>query len=230
MAFNYSPKIVTDGLVLYLDVANSKSYVSGSTTWNDISRSGLNGTLTNGPTFNSANGGSIVFDGVNDFCNLGTSFTNLTTQLTINFWGKISGSPIDGVIVTKGENDETITSNFGFQIAPSLRLRLYAKASGAGYTTIDSNTNIIDNNINNYTLTYNAGAVIFYKNGTLYSSHTFGLITLPLSTGPLYVATLKGYTGYYPGNIYNTTIYNRALSATEVLQNYNATKTRFGLT
>ena len=55
-------KIVTDGLVLCLDAANTKSYVSGSTTWNDISRSGFSGTLINGPTFNGNNGGSIVFD------------------------------------------------------------------------------------------------------------------------------------------------------------------------
>ena len=58
MAFNYSPKIVTNGLVLCLDAANPKSYVSGSTKWNDLSKNYLNGTLTNGPTFNSANGGS----------------------------------------------------------------------------------------------------------------------------------------------------------------------------
>ncbi len=66
MAFNYSPRVVTDGLVLYLDAANQYSYVSGSTSWNDISRGGNNGILTNGPTYNSANGGSIVFDGTND--------------------------------------------------------------------------------------------------------------------------------------------------------------------
>ena len=79
MAFNYSPKIVTDGLVLYLDAANSKSYVSGSTTWNDISRSGINGTLVNGPTFTGSNGGSIVFDGVNDYVSLNN---NTTTQFS----------------------------------------------------------------------------------------------------------------------------------------------------
>jgi hypothetical protein len=230
MAFNYSPKIVTNGLVLYLDAANQYSYVSGSTSWRDISRGGNNGTLVNGPTYNSVNGGSIVFDGSDDYINCGTSFNNLTTQLSINLWGKINGSPTDGVIVTKGENDGAITSNFGFQISPSSCLRFYAKVSGASYTTIDSNTNIRDNNINNYALTYNAGTVIFYKNGNLYSSHTFGLSSLPTTTGPLYMATLKGYaTGYFPGNIYSTQIYNRALSATEVLQNYNATKTRFGL-
>jgi hypothetical protein len=67
MAFNYSPKIVTDGLVLYLDAANPKSYPGTGTAWNDISRGGNNGTLVNGPTFDSTNGGSIVFDGVNDY-------------------------------------------------------------------------------------------------------------------------------------------------------------------
>ena len=67
MAFNFSPKIVTDGLVLCLDAANSKSIVSGSTTWNDLSRGGNNGNLVNGPTFNSGNGGSILFDGVDDY-------------------------------------------------------------------------------------------------------------------------------------------------------------------
>jgi hypothetical protein len=64
MAFNYSPKIIQDGLVLYLDAANTKSYPTTGTTWTDLSRSGNNGTLINGPTFNSGNGGSIVFDGV----------------------------------------------------------------------------------------------------------------------------------------------------------------------
>ena len=71
MAFNYSPNIITDGLVLYLDAANTKSYPGSGTTWRDLSKSQLNGTLTNGPTFNSSNGGSIVFDGVDDYVNLG---------------------------------------------------------------------------------------------------------------------------------------------------------------
>ena len=67
MAFNFSPKVVTEGLVLYLDAANTKSYVSGSTTWSDLSRSRNNGTLVNGPTFNSSNGGFIRCDGTNDY-------------------------------------------------------------------------------------------------------------------------------------------------------------------
>jgi hypothetical protein len=67
MAFYYSPKIVTDGLVLYLDAGNQLSYPGSGTTWTDLSRSQTNGTLVNGPTFNTGSLGSIVFDGVDDF-------------------------------------------------------------------------------------------------------------------------------------------------------------------
>ena len=81
MAFSYSPKIITDGLVLYLDAANPYSYVSGSTAWNDISRGGNNGTLINGPTFSIESLGSIVFDGTNDY----VAATNLTGSTTNSF-------------------------------------------------------------------------------------------------------------------------------------------------
>ena len=85
MAFNYSPKIVTNGLVLCLDAGNVKSYVSGSTTWTDLSPTQKNGILTNGPTFNSSNGGSIVFDGVDDYIN--SSFAAPASE-TIIVWAK----------------------------------------------------------------------------------------------------------------------------------------------
>jgi hypothetical protein len=84
MAGTVAPNIVTDGLAFYLDAANTKSYVSGSTTWTDIANL-TNGTLTNGPTFNSANGGSIVFDGVDDYAvwtnNPLSSLTSAKTSL-----------------------------------------------------------------------------------------------------------------------------------------------------
>ena len=73
------PNVVYNGLVLYLDAANNKSYVSGSTSWNDLTGNKNVGTLTNGPTFNTGSGGSIVFDGVDDYVNLGTSI-NFSTR------------------------------------------------------------------------------------------------------------------------------------------------------
>jgi hypothetical protein len=97
MAFNYSPKVVTDGLVLYLDAANPNSYVSGSTTWRDISRGGSNGTLINGPTYSSANGGSIVFDGTNDYVNCG-DILNYSNNFSANCWVSVSTSGVNPII------------------------------------------------------------------------------------------------------------------------------------
>jgi hypothetical protein len=85
MAVNTRNSIVTNGLVLYLDAANRISYVSGSTAWNDMSGFSNNGTLVNGPTFNTGDGGSIVFDGVNDYITLGTQ-NLISTDFTINLW------------------------------------------------------------------------------------------------------------------------------------------------
>jgi len=98
MAFNYSPKVATDGLVLYLDAANPKSYVSGSTTWGDLSRGGNNGTLVNGPTFDGGNGGSIVFDGVNDYGTVPTNPLLITTEFTKSIWFNIIRSILSYII------------------------------------------------------------------------------------------------------------------------------------
>ena len=85
MGFYRGPHIITDGLVLYLDAANTKSYQSGSATWLDKSGNNYNGTLTNGPTFSSTNGGSIVFDGTNDYVPL-TGTISLGNTFTIVSW------------------------------------------------------------------------------------------------------------------------------------------------
>ena len=84
MGIAYNPRVVTDGLVLCLDAGNVKSYPGSGTTWTDLSGKGNTGTLTNGPTYSSANGGSIVFDGVDDRVS-GTSF-NTGQNFTINAW------------------------------------------------------------------------------------------------------------------------------------------------
>ena len=84
--FAHSPKIVTDGLVLALDAGNTKSYVSGSTTWFDKSGGGNNGTLINGPTFSSANGGSIVFDGVDDYVLVNKTLMANAPTGTFDIW------------------------------------------------------------------------------------------------------------------------------------------------
>jgi hypothetical protein len=103
MGFNYSPKIVTDGLVLCLDAANSRSYPGSGTTWFDLSGNGNNGTLANGPTFNANNNGSIVFDGTNDYVEITNRNTNLEFQpsqaFTVSTWFKTTTIPTTGSLV-----------------------------------------------------------------------------------------------------------------------------------
>ena len=88
MAVGYNPKIVTDNLILALDAANIKSYPGSGTTWTDLSGKGNNGTLVNGPTFNSGNSGSIEFDGTNDSISLGPQINSdiTETDITVSFW------------------------------------------------------------------------------------------------------------------------------------------------
>jgi hypothetical protein len=251
MAFNFSPKIVTDGLVLYLDAANTKSYISGSTVWNDISRSGLNGTLTNGPTFSSANGGSIVFDGSNDYIdNIGDlssfSFIQNTNIFSVSFWFKVDVINTEyrfiGNTITTAEKGFLVvfryTSGFGFDA-----LGCYV-ANGVGSTLISvgtTNDNIItDTNWHHACYVINNTTTgLWYIDGrsvtttiripgtiTVTNVKSTGDSTRTLNVGRVNSASP---TNFLDGNIAQVQIYNRTLSASEVLQNYNATKTRFGL-
>ena len=227
MAFNYSPKIVTDGLVLALDAANPKSYVSGSTTWGDLSRGGNNGTLTNGPTYSSANGGSIVFDGVDDFVETvsGSSTVALTSQASAFCWFKTTTSAAGNFIRQRGTTDN------GFEIT----ITSTGKISGAAFlgswqNTPPSNLSYNDNLWHNVVMTINGTIITIYVDSNSIYSSSLGNTNLNTGNGRVRIGLHpNGTANRYNGNIASTQLYNRALSAQEVLQNYNATKTRYGL-
>ena len=203
MAFNYSPKIVTDGLVLYLDAANLNSYVSGSTAWRDISRGGNNGTLINGPTFNSANGGSIVFDGVDDYLLTQT----ITSYKTLCFWINW----VDTAAAWEYLVDARPGMNSGWFV-PS------TTSQGSDWNSTFYVNGVAKTGCNVTNVPPNTWLYLCLEG--INSSYT--------ST----INFMSRYTNaeFASGNISCIQIYNRALSATEVRQNYNATKTRFGLT
>ena len=122
MAFANGGSIVTNGLVLALDASDRNSYVSGSTTWNDMSGNSYNGTLTNGPTFNSGSGGSIVFDGSNDYVAIpitNTVYSSLTFTAMINTSTQTGGA---GIIFNRGGGGSTTGMNI-----------LYPSTGGIGY-------------------------------------------------------------------------------------------------
>jgi hypothetical protein len=224
MAFNYSPKVVTDGLVLYLDAANPNSYVSGSTTWRDISRGGNNGTLVNGPTFNSANGGSIVFDGTNDYTTL--SSYPVPDNFSYSIWVKNNGGG-RAIVMSNGANYLDI--NFGSTIMFSL---IFSNGSGGFVQNLITSAFGVIASLGvwaHYSFTYNRQQAKLYLNGSEVASSNYTLAPYNLTTS-FTIGQYDGGSFNLNGNISIVQLYNRALSATEVRQNYNATKTRFGLT
>jgi hypothetical protein len=234
MAYNFSPKIVTDGLVLYLDAANTKSYVSGSTTWNDISRGGNVGTLTNGPTFNSGNGGSIVFDGVNDYVDLSSYANNSLwnslwpTGLSFNCVIRLASPYSFSQRSIFCRSSGSAGSNwFNFSVETNRQLRFWIGNYVPAFTTTSLTAGVIYHVI----LTWDKSNVRYYINGVLDS--TTGNSNV-LTNGTATALTLGSATGAFagwefPGSIYNFSVYNRALTAAEVLQNYNTTRYRFGV-
>jgi hypothetical protein len=235
MSFNFSPKIVKDGLVLYLDAANNKSYVSGSTTWSDIS-TGLNdGTLVNGPTFSSTNYGNIVFDGVNDYVSFltnpnlnftGTSpytlsvFANIITPPNVyaGFINREYGNPRNGYnlwFIRDGNPSMT-----------SIASERFGVGSGQRFVFITLNNSDCIGVWNQYTVTYDGITLSFYLNGEFKQS-TLASGNITNTTGTLEIG--RRQTDYGNCRISSTLIYNKALSQSEVSQNYNTLKTRFRL-
>ena len=227
MAFSYSPKVVTDGLVLYLDAANPNSYVSGSTTWRDISRSGINGTLVNGPTFSSDGGGSIVFDGVDDFISFPT-YTFGNGNWTLNMWINSNDSGFYNLMTNS--SSDPVANAFGYY-TNKIYYQNYDNnpnwKMNFGNTTLSTNTWYMLTWVNYAGASPNLGTMRMFVNGVsdsnIFSSYT-------TNGGPCNVIGRFWGTRYFNGEVSTATIYqNKSLTSQEILQNFNATKTRFGL-
>ena len=226
---NYS-KIIKNGLVLWLDAMNDNSYPESGTTWTDLSGNSNTGTLTNGPTFNAANGGSIVFDGTNDYVlfnsyNFGNEITvscfiNPTSAASIRalFANTTSGAVTNGVKI------------FINQFNTTNRAIVMEIGNGSSGQNIQA-----DNLINfgvwqhvAFSLNKTSASGSIYYNGVL--DKTVALTVTNFSTNAVFrMGSFTGNNFYYTGNISHYAIYNRTLAATEVLQNFNATRGRFGI-
>ncbi len=226
--------IVTDGLVLNLDAGWWNSYPTTGTTWTDLSGIGNNGTLTNGPTFNSANSGSIVFDGVDDYAQITSPFGNVdwsSRAWSFSAWMKLN-SLGDRCLVNLNSANSTdyIVTNVFYSNGGSYWYFIKNSASTQTNFTTPGGT-FTTNEIFYFTMTYNGNGlstsnINFYKNGAQVTTNSGGSAGLGNMSG-----LQIGGGNNYPmnGNVYNFLMYNRAISASEVLQNYNAQKSRFGL-
>jgi len=230
----YGPKIITNGLVLYLDAGNRNSYPGTGTTWNDLSGNGNNGTLTNGPTFSSTNGGNISFDGVNDYLSLNSAL-NFSTN---------SGFTIC-IFLQKVNNQSGTTWNYFYSNnSPTIEMGGYGQTGDSfvfkdntsantevGSADIISNWSYIAFGTNSstrtsyiYTLNPVVGTVLTTSVGSV-SNVTLGFERF-FTTGP---SGGPAGTTYFRSKCASIQAYNRVLSATEILRNYNSIKSRIGI-
>ena len=225
MSYQNGPRIVTNGLVLCLDAGNSKSYAGSGTSWTDLSGNGNNGTLTNGPTFSSANKGSIVFDGSNDYIALSSnsSFNFSSNNFTIECWVKANSlTGVDKCLV-EFRGSGTASDGWVWFINSGNKMQIYDNGLKTQSTTVLSTGfwyYLVINRI--------SGTIYYYINTVAGGTAAYATSTNASSTGTR-IATRNDTTNSFNGNIANTKIYNRSLSSSEMLQNYNATKGRFGL-
>lgn len=223
-AGSYNRGIVTGGLVLYYDVNEPVCYSSGRTDIQDLSRNGNAGTLVNGVAYSSSNGGSLVFDGVDDYISTSKNFTS-TVGLSFSIWFKTS-------VVNKWILDNSVGSYgpTGWSVSCGSSGGLAFYINSIGVNTLSS---VCTSNWINISGCWTPSvSLILYRNSILESINT---TTIPSSiTNPSYNfqigrRKLVSPIDFFNGSFSNIQIYTRALSATEIQQNFNATRGRFGI-
>jgi hypothetical protein len=226
--------IVTDGLVLHLDAGNAASYPGSGTTWTDLSGNGNHATLINGPTFDSANGGSIVYDGSNDYAQVSsTSFTMGTSAYSIGGWIKASTLNTSySILITIGTGE--ISRQFYTGRVAGAQFGTSNSLGGGGYAQ-NIGGGIDGNNEWHYVYAVSSGGspatVSIYIDSVFKVSASFNLdiITNSVLIGAGNDGGTDGTNYFLNGNISTAEVYNRALSAAEIESNYNAIKGRYGL-
>ena len=219
--------IVTSGLILNLDAGNTTSYSGTGTTWTDLSSTGNNGTLVNGTGYSS---GYLTFDGVNDYVSLGNNTAYNLISFSVSSWFRptVGGNNYSPVI-TRYYN---ITPNNGWNIyyyKPTSKIHVEGRESGAQYLSLVSNNTYSINNWYNITWTKSGNTWSLYVNGTLDKALTLGNGTTPITSNNIHIGCFNpNDPEYAKQDVGTVNIYNRVLSASEVTQNFDSTKTRFG--
>lgn len=220
MSLGHGSSIVRSGLVLHLDAANPKSYPGSGTVWRDLSGLGNNGTLVNGVGYNNANNGSIVFDGVNDYSTVSYNpVFRLLTSTTINFWYYPVTS--SGYMLGYAKSGWT-----GYIIGPTGINYSGQSGSNDFSRSITSTLNqwqmftwVIDRTSNIYTTYQNS---IQTNNGSITHPSVSDVTSL-------YIGARGVPDNFYNGRVSNLIYYNRALSAAEIKQNFEALRGRYGI-
>ena len=241
------PPIVTEGLVGHWDAGNPYSYPGTGTNWTDLSGSGNNGTLLNSPTFSAESGGAIEFDGTNQGTRCGTTGMN-NADLNRSFeavfrfngntqYGVIVNARVDGGVFEQASLTISgpTNNNWSFGNAGTVLSFAVIPSTGAGSNLRRATHALPSAGIYHVVGTSSSGATNLYVNGVLRSSVTtsqtgnLGNTSKKCGIGCTINASDAPGGSYFPSRIHLVRIYDRALSAAEVFQNYQATRWRFGI-
>ncbi len=239
MGLAHSPSIVSDGLVLYLDPANSRSYTGSGVTVNGLV-GGTGATLVNGVGFSSANNGYFSFDGTNDYITVSSSpetFSYNRSSFTAAGWTYMTSLPTSyyGVILSKwntgagNDNEFILNTDDGNKFIFAVDFDDSLNPNSQTNDFVLSNTTITTNTWYYVVGTFDNGTSKIYINGSLENSATSLYTAVKTNANSSLNIGRFGTTYYSYGRRAFVKLYNRALSAAEILQNYNATRKRFGL-
>lgn len=211
--------------VLYLDASNPNSYPGAGTTWYDLSGFSNNGTLTNGPTFTSDNGGVFIFDGVNDYVNVGNiAVFDIIGNITLEAWVKTTQATYGGILTKYNVS----TLSYGYDLGTHNNSAAFNIRSGVnGFSAPAFSAPINDGGWHHITGVFNGNNIVSYKDGIAGSLVNWSFSSSP-SISSLQIGA-RGGGNYFNGQVGGARIYSRALLANEVIQNFNNQKARYGL-
>jgi hypothetical protein len=238
MAISYNTSVVRDGLVLYLDAANPKSYPGTGTTWFDLSGNGNNVTLFNGVAYDSTTK-SFLFDGVNDYARTSNTL-NLSSysSVTVEICFKDNNPNKDGMLFEHSSNWNSNTSGFGLVINSNGSVfandRHHTNHNGGSgpvnYTGYVGTNIIVHTNI--FSRVVDATGRISYINQeqkTLVSGSSSTGSSSAFRNDNLFIASRAGSSIFHNSNIFYIKIYGKKLLQTEINKNFNATRGRYGI-
>ena len=213
------PNIVSDNLAVHYDAGNTNSYPRTGTTWKDL-KANADATLTNGPVFSSSYGGMMTFDGTNDYATSGSITLSYPTGFTVEVVAKFNS--ISGAQALLTFNNTGLGKYINFYKGGGAGMRWEVNAG----QSITGTNNLTAGVWYHFTGVYDGTTARLYRNGVLEASAPLSSTT---STTTNFVLGAFDNTSIYPfnGNMAIARFYTRPLSASEVLQNYNATRLRF---
>ena len=246
MGTSYNPRIVTDGFVFCVDAANKRSYPGAGTTWTDLTTNKNNGTFQNmtSSSFNADNAGSLTFDGSNDYIDCGPTngiIGNNPAAISLSAWFKTdnntqsfylaslkrlsTSSTLLSITINQQPNNAFAANYLGF---------LYDTGdtggdNGSGHKWLVVNNSTFYSKWNHIVATVDVNAATLYVNGVQAGQNTTNTFAGPSRTGPSADFTIGAFGSslFANANISQVHVYNRVLSASEVQQNYLATKERY---